>query len=293
MSGLSKIELSPCATWWRHSALRSLLRNPAGVAGGVIVLALIIIAISAPWITTQSPVDLNLKERISSPSSKHPLGTDEQGRDVLTRLVWGARISLLSATAVVVLAATIGCLVGIVAGYRGGALDEALMRITDIFLAFPFLIMGMAVNAALGAGLTSAVFALASVWWPGYARLARSLVIGVRIELYIDAARALGATGLRIMAKHILPNIFSVVLVKMTMDIGAAILSLASLSFIGLGAQAPTPEWGLIVQEGRKALLVAWWIATFGGVAILVAVLGFNLLGDGLSEATDPFLRER
>jgi len=293
MSGLSKIELSPCATWWRHSALRSLLRNPAGVAGGVIVLALIIIAISAPKITTQSPVDLNLKERISSPSSKHPLGTDEQGRDVLTRLVWGARISLLSATAVVVLAATIGCLVGIVAGYRGGALDEALMRITDIFGSFPFLIMGMAVNAALGAGLTSAVFALASVWWPGYARLARSLVIGVRIELYIDAARALGATGLRIMAKHILPNIFSVVLVKMTMDIGAAILSLASLSFIGLGAQAPTPEWGLIVQEGRKALLVAWWIATFGGVAILVAVLGFNLLGDGLSEATDPFLRER
>jgi len=293
MKELGKIELNPWTMWWRHSALRSLLRDPAGVAGGVIVLALVIIAISAPWITTQDPIALNLKEKFNPPSLRHPLGTDDLGRDVLTRLIYGARISLGSAVAVQILATFIGCLVGIVAGYRGGALDEALMRITDVFLAFPFLIMGMAVSAALGGGLTSAVLALASVWWPGHARLARSQVIAVKTELYVDAARTIGATEFDIMAKHILPNIFSLILVKTTMDIGAAILSLASLSFIGLGAQAPSPEWGRLVQEGRKVLLQAWWVCTFSGAAILLAVLGFNLLGDGLSEATDPFLRER
>lgn len=293
MNELGKIESSPWARWWRHSALGSLLRDPAGVAGGLIVLALVIIAISAPWITTQDPIDLNLKEKLSPPSLRHPLGTDDMGRDVLTRLIYGARISVRSAVAVQILATTFGCLLGIVAGYRGGAVDEVVMRITDMFLAFPFLIMGMAVSAVLGAGLTSAVLALASVWWPGYARLARSQVIVVKTELYVDAAKAIGATGFRIMAKHILPNIFSLILVKMTMDIGAAILSLASLSFIGLGAQAPSPEWGRLVQEGRKVLLDAWWVSTFSGAAILLAVVGFNLLGDGLSEATDPFLRER
>lgn len=289
----SHIESSYLAAWWRHSVLRRLLKDPAGLIGSIIVLALVILALAAPWITPNDPIALNLKERLSPPSTAYPLGTDDFGRDVLTRLAYGARISLQSAVMVQVLATVVGCVVGIVGGYRGGAVDETLMRLTDIFLAFPFLIMGMAVNAVLGAGLSSAVLALASVWWPGYARLARSQVLVVRNELYVEAARAVGVTQLGIMVKHILPNVFGVVLVKMMMDIGGAILSLASLSFIGLGAQAPSPEWGVMVQEGRKVLLEAWWVCTFSGGAILLAVMGFNLLGDGLSEAADPFLRER
>jgi peptide/nickel transport system permease protein len=236
---------------------------------------------------------MNLQARLAPPGPGYLLGTDELGRDILTRLVHGARVSLVAGLVIVVMAAAAGCGVGAVAAYGSRVADRILMRTADVFLAFPTLVLAMALVAALGPGLFNAMIAVAVVSWPGYARLMRAQVLAGLAQPYVEAAVGLGAGSRRVLVRHILPNCAAPVMVKMTMDAGFAILITASLSFIGLGAQPPTPEWGAMITTGRRYLLDQWWYPTTPGAAIFVTVLGFSLLGDGLRDLTDPRIRGR
>lgn len=271
--------------------MRLLRKNTLGFAGIFILVCMFIVAISAPWIAPYDPLSQNLLERLQQPSTSHLFGTDPMGRDVFSRVIWGARISPMAGVFTIAVTAIIGFLVGTFSGYIGGMFDTIVMRITDIFLAFPALILAMGMAAALGPSLLNAMIAIAVAWWPEYARIARGSTLSVREEEYIEAARAVGESRLTTIVNHVMPNILAPVLVKFTLDIGVAILFTAALSFIGLGAQPPTPEWGAMVTTGREYLSRWWWIATFPGIAILVAVMGFNLLGDGLRDVLDPKLR--
>jgi peptide/nickel transport system permease protein len=266
-------------------------RSPLTVAGLALIAILAVIALLAPLIAPANPLKQVLSTRLKPPSADHWLGTDQLGRDVLSRMIYGARISLLIGTVVVGLAASVGTFVGLVAGYVGGWLDEGLMRLTDVFLAFPALILAMAISGALGPSLTNAMIAIAVVSWPVYARLVRAQVLSLREREYVEAARGLGASAQRIVWRHILPNTLAPLLVQASFDMGGAILSAAGLSFIGFGTQPPTAEWGVMISEGRNYIATHSWLSLFPGLAILLTVAAFNLIGDGLRDALDPRLR--
>jgi peptide/nickel transport system permease protein len=261
-----------------------------GLIGVFMVVALTAVALTAHWIWPYDPLEVNVRNRLQPPGGIHFLGTDELGRDIFSRILAGTRPSLISATVVLGLSLTVGTVLGSVSGYYGGWVDAVIMRLTDIFLAFPALLLAMILASALGSGLVNAWFAMAAAWWPGFARLIRGQFLSLRELSYVEAARAIGASDLRIIFRHILKNASSPLMVKTTVDVGYVILFTASLSFIGLGAQPPTPEWGAMVTEGRRYLLSQWWLATFPGMAIFLAVLSFTLLGDALRDVFDPKL---
>lgn len=275
--------------WVAWTAFR---RSPLALAGLVIVAAFVAIALLAPFLAIQNPLAQDLNQRLVGPTPAHPLGLDSLGRDVLSRLVYGARISVISGLSVVTAAVLFGTAAGTAAGWHGGWWDEALMRLTDMFLAFPSLVLAMAISAILHPSLTNALIAIAITSWPAYARLARAQTLAIRPRNYIEAAKAQGARDLAIVLRHLIPNAIAPLFVQATLDIGGIILTAAGLAFIGFGAQPPTPEWGLMVSEGRSFLMDQWWIATFPAVAILLLVLGFNLLGDGVRDVLDPRLRK-
>lgn len=268
--------------------LRALVRNGPSLSGSAIVALLAIVALF-PWVfASADPYELRGELRFQPPSAAHWFGTDELGRDLYSRVVHGTQLSLRAGIIVVILASVIGASLGGIAAFFSRAIDETIMRIVDILIGFPPLIMAMALVAALGPGLENSSLALAVIWWPQYARLARGLVLGARQALYVEAAAATGVGRWRILVRHILPNCWGPVLVKCTLDVGYAILLTAALSFIGLGAKPPTPEWGALITTGRHYLLDYWWYATFPGLAIFLAVMGFNLMGDGLRDVLDP-----
>jgi peptide/nickel transport system permease protein len=266
---------------------RFLKRSPLAVVGITIVVTTMIIAITSQWLTPYNPIGVELKSKLLPPSAIHWFGTDDMGRDVLSRVLAGTKVSLLSAFIIISISMIFGTIVGVIAGYTGGWVDDILMRLTDIFLAFPAFILAMAISATLGASLQNALIAISSVWWPWYARLVRGQVLAIRKLEYVQAAHAIGVRPARIIFKHILPNAFGPIIVQGTLDVGNAILLTASLSFIGLGAQPPTPEWGAMVSVGRLYFLSYWWVPTMPGLAILVCVIGFNLLGDAIRDFFD------
>ncbi|MGQ9477836.1 MAG: nickel transporter permease [Candidatus Bipolaricaulia bacterium] len=270
---------------------RALLRNPLSLTGLAIISALILAAIVAPYLSPYDPLATQPLRKLEGLSPAHPLGTDQLGRDILSRLLYGARISLRIALIVALLAGSTGTLIGILCGYFGGRIDNLLMRVTDIFMAFPQLILAMAISSALGPSLENVVIAISLTEWTFFARLARSRAIAIREENYVEAARAMGAGRLRILFRHVLPLSLSPVIVQATLEMGGIIRTAASLGFLGLGAQPPTPEWGVMVTAGRNYLPGQWWVSTFPGLAIFVTVLGFNLLGDGIRDILDPRLR--
>ena len=278
---------------WRRLVRAPILRDPLNVVALAVLLALAAGAVLAPLIAPADPLAQTLAARLEPPSAAHWLGTDQLGRNVLSRLLYGARISLVIGLTVVLLAGSFGTLVGLVAGYAGGAVEEGLMRLTDVFLAFPPLILAMAIAGALGPSLTNAIVAIAVVTWAIYARLTRGQILSLRRREFIEAARSIGASRSRILLRHLLPNALAPLLVQASFDMGAAIVSAAGLSFIGFGAQPPTPEWGVMISEGRNFISTEPWLALFPGLAILLAVGAFNVLGDGLRDALDPRLRGR
>jgi len=266
---------------------RRLRRYGLAWAGAAIVMAWLLVALLAPWISPYPPDAVDVTQRLLVPSAAHWLGTDILGRDVLSRLLHGARISLLAGFSVVLLGAGLGTAIGILAAWLRGWGEEALMRLTDLVLCFPPIILALALAAALGIGTTNTIIAMLVVWWPKYARLARSLALVQRSQEYVEAATVLGLPQKRILLRHILPNIFGPIAVLCTLDLGIAILTFAGLSFLGLGVVPPAAEWGSMVSEGRE-LVEQWWVATFPGLAILTVVIGFNFLGDGLRDWLDP-----
>jgi peptide/nickel transport system permease protein len=266
---------------------RRLRRYGPAWAGSAIVLAWLLVALLAPWISPYPPDALDVTRRLLPPSAAHWLGTDILGRDVFSRLLHGARISLLAGFSVVLLGAGFGTLIGITAAWLRGWGEEALMRLTDLVLCFPPIILALALAAALGIGTTNTIIAMLVVWWPKYARLARSLALVQRSQEYVEAATVLGLPQKRILFRHVLPNTFGPIAVLATLDLGIAILTFAGLSFLGLGVVPPVAEWGSMVSEGRE-LVEQWWVATFPGLAILTVVIGFNFLGDGLRDWLDP-----
>ena len=263
-------------------------RNPLAVLGLAIVLLLLLVAAFAPWLAPSSPIEQDLAARLQPPSADHWLGTDELGRDIYSRIVHGSRITLYIVALVVVIVGPLGLLIGTAAGYLGGWVDVVLMRITDIFMAFPRLILALAFVAALGPGIENAVIAIALTAWPPYARLARAETLTVRNADYIAAVRMQGASALHIIRAHVVPMCLSSLIVRLTLDMAGIILTAAGLGFLGLGAQPPLPEWGAMISTGRQYLLDQWWVATMPGIAIFVVSLGFNLLGDGLRDVLDP-----
>jgi len=272
-----------------YVAWRRFTANKLAVIGLVIILGLVFLAIFAPLLAPHSPYIGDLaKARLLSPGPGHWLGTDDQGRDILSRLIYGSRLTLQVVLLVAVIAAPIGLLVGTVAGYAGGWVDAVLMRITDIFLAFPKLVLALAFVAALGPGIGNAIIAIAITSWPPYARIARAETLTVRNSDYIQAVQLMGASPWRIVLRHIMPLCISSLIVRVTLDMAGIILTAAGLGFLGLGAQPPLPEWGAMIASGRRFILDQWWVAAAPGVAILIVSLGFNLLGDGLRDALDP-----
>jgi len=243
------------------------------------------------FLAPYKPLAVDITNRLQPPSVQHFFGTDEFGRDVFSRLLSGAKYSIQTGVVVLAIAIPLGSILGAIAGYFGGKYDEVIMRITDVFLAFPSLILAMAVSAALGPSLQNVMLSLIVVWWPAYARLVRGQALSVRENAYIEAARSMGASRVRIIFQHILPNSISPVIVRATLEMGMVIIWAAGLSFLGFGAQPPSPEWGRLITEGRIYIFQAWWITAFPGLAILLVVLGFNLLGDGLRDILDPKLR--
>ncbi len=277
------------AAWGRaYAGWRSFARNRLALVGLVLVLALVVLAVLAPWIAPHPPTVGDLAQRLQPPSSTHWFGTDDQGRDIFSRLLHGSRITLFVVVLVAVLAAPIGLLVGTAAGYAGGWVDALLMRITDIFLAFPRLILALAFVAALGPGIENAVIAIAITSWPPYARIARAETLTLRQADYIQAVRLLGAGPVRVVLRHVMPMCVPSVIVRVTLDMAGIILTAAGLGFLGLGAQPPMPEWGAMIAAGRAYVLDQWWVAAAPGAAIFSVSLAFNLLGDGLRDALDP-----
>lgn len=265
-----------------------LVRNPLGMIGLLIIVALLLVAAFAPLITSQSPYEQNLRNVLAPPSSEHLFGTDELGRDIFSRVVYGSRITLLIVLLVSVIVAPIGLLVGAVSGYLGGWVDTALMRLTDLFLAFPSLILALAFVAAMGPGLENAIIAISLTAWPQIARLARAETLTVRNSDYIAAVRLQGASPMRIVLRHVLPMCVPSVIIRVTLNMAGIILTAAGLGFLGLGAQPPSPEWGAMTSTGRRYMLDSWWLVTMPGLAILTVSLAFNLFGDALRDILDP-----
>jgi len=268
-----------------------ILREPLNVLALTLIALFALGAVLAPLIAPYDPLAQDLASRLDPPSGAHWLGTDQLGRDILSRLLYGSRISLVIGVVVVGLAGIFGSFIGLIAGYAGGLVDEGLMRLTEVFLAFPPLILAMAIAGALGPSLTNAIIAIAAVTWAVYARLARGQVLSLRRREYVEAAQSIGASRTRILLRHLLPNAVAPLLIQASFDMGAAIISAAGLSFIGFGAQPPTPEWGVMISEGRNFISTQPWLSLFPGLSILFAVGAFNLLGDGLRDILDPRLR--
>ncbi|MDQ3866620.1 MAG: ABC transporter permease [Actinomycetota bacterium] len=266
-------------------------RNPLLAAGATIALLLVLVALLAP-VLAPHPEDARTashpESTLAPPSSAHVFGTDQLGRDVLSRVLYGSRISLRIAALVLLFSVVVGVPLGIAAGYFGGWVDNVIMRVTDVFLAFPALLLSLALAAVLSPSVGNATLAIAVTWWPWYARLARGQAASVAGRPFIESCRALGVPPVRTLFRHVLPNAVTPVVVQVSLDVGGVILTAAALSFLGLGAQDPTPEWGLMVSQGQSYFTTQWWLVTFPGLAILVAALAFNLLGDGLREILDP-----
>lgn len=267
------------------SAVRN---NPVALVGVLFVALFVLCAAIPSLLASQDPTLLNLSARLRPPSWAHPFGTDQLGMDVYTRVVHGARTTMFIVAVVLSIAVVIGTTVGAIAGFFGGLIDEILMRITDVMLAFPFLVLAIAINAALGRGLWQTMIAVGLSWWPSYARLVRGQILAVKHNEYVVAATALGASRIRSLVRHVVPNAFDPILVRITLDVGFVALTTAGLSFLGLGAEPPTPEWGRMVAEGRDYLLTQWWITTFPGLALFVFVVGFNLIGIIIRDWLDP-----
>ena len=270
------------SVWWH------VLRHRSTLLGGAIIASLVVVALVGPALAPYDPVAMDLSNRFRPPSLTHPFGTDEFGRDVFTRVIYGARISLRVGIIAVGLAGTLGSLLGLVAGYAGGWIDAAGQWLVDVLLAFPGLLLALGIIAVLGPGLPNVMVAVGISSVPAYVRLMRGQVLSLKQDEFVVAARVLGCSGLRILFVHILPNTLSPVIVLASLGFAGAVLSAAALSFIGMGAQPPTPEWGAMLASGREYLRKEWWVATFPGIAIALTVLGFNLLGDGLRDALDP-----
>ena len=268
----------------------SFARNPLGLAGLAIVVLLLLCAAFAPWIASQDPTAQDLTIRLQPPTAMHWLGTDRMGRDTFANLIYGSRVTLYIVVLVLVISAPIGLLVGSTAGYLGGRTDQVLMRITDIFFAFPRLVLALAFVASLGPGLNNAIIAIAITAWPAYARVARAETLAVRKSDFISAVRTQGAGSWRIIFRHVMPLSLPSVVVRATLDMAGVILTAAGLGFLGLGAQPPTPEWGAMISVGRENILDQWWVPAVPGMAIFIVSLGFNLLGDGLRDVLDPKL---
>jgi peptide/nickel transport system permease protein len=271
--------------------LTNLGRNRAAMAGLAVVIVLVVSAVFAPLLSPYNPYAVALDGRLQGPNGTHLLGTDELGRDILSRLLYGARVSLWAGIVTVALSGLIGVTGGVVAGYRGGYWDAVIMRLVDVFLAFPVIVLAIAIVAVRGPGLTNVLIALALVYWTTYARVARSIVLALREEEYTWAARTLGATPTRIMFRHLLPNAVPPLIVLASLGMGNAIVAEAALSFLGLGIQPPEASWGSMLNFGMQFLRDASFLSTTPGLAIFITVLGFNLLGDGLRDALDPRLR--
>jgi len=275
-----------------RKALRYFLRNRPAVVGVAVVVCWVLVALAASAIAPYDPTDQDVKMRLQGPSAAHWLGVDGLGRDILSRLLYGGRVSLPVATVVVLVAAAFGTLMGALAGFIGGWLDEAAMRIVDVVLAFPSLILALAIAAALGPSIQHSMLAMLLVWWPPYARLSRGQVLALKTRDYVMAAQALGMSESRVLLRHVVPNALAPTLVLMTTDFGNAVIITAALSFLGVGAVPPTPEWGAMVSEGRE-LMQQWWIASFPGLAIFSVAIACNFIGDGLRDAIDPRMRLR
>ena len=266
----------------------ALARHKLALAGLAIILLLVVVAAVAPLIAPWAPQSQHLADRLQPPGARHCLGSDELGRDFLSRLIYGTRLTLGIVALVTAISAPLGLAIGCMAGYAGGALDAALMRLTDVFLALPRLILALAFVAALGPGIENAVLAIALVAWPPYARIARAETLALRRSDFIAAAELAGASPARIVLRHIMPLCLASVIVRVSLDMAGVILIAAGLGFLGLGAQPPAPEWGAMIAAGRKYMLDQWWVAAMPGIAIAVVSLGFNLLGDGLRDVLDP-----
>lgn len=269
-------------------ALQQLKKNKIAIIGLIIIITLAFIALFAPFIAPHDPIEQNLEKRLLPPCREYPMGTDDLGRCLLSRIIYGARVSLQLGVIVVGIITVIGVTLGLISGYYGGIVDEIIMRLVDVVLAFPGIILALAVAGALGPGLFNVMLALAMVGWTGLARVVRGSVLSVKQKEFVESARALGCSDLHIMTRHILPNVMAPVIVLATLDMAFIILAAAGLSFLGLGAQPPTPEWGSMLNNGRAFMRTAPHLTTFPGLAIMVAVLAFNFLGDGLRDALDP-----
>ena len=266
--------------------------NSSLVLGGAIILIMVLAAVFAPYVTPYDPIRLDIRSRFQPPSATHWFGTDQYGRDVFTRVLYGARYDLLIAVLAVALAAGVGTPLGLLAGYFRGWTDTLIMRVMDLLLAFPNILLAMTLAAVLGPSLNNAILAVAIVGIAGYARIAYASTLSAKSEVYVEAARALGAAHHRLMLRAILPAILAPIVIRGTLGMGFTILLAAGLGFIGLGAQPPTPEWGAMINEGRNQVILGrWWTSVFPGLAIVLLVTGFNLLGDGLRDALDPRTR--
>ncbi|PWB51519.1 MAG: D-ala-D-ala transporter subunit [Anaerolineales bacterium] len=293
MSSLPAITVEPEIQSTRTSrhVLNVILRDPLSLISTIVIIVFILIGIFAYQVAPypgQGAGKTNVPTSLCPPSIEHPFGCDKLGRDVLSRVIVGARPALIVPIGVVLFAVLIGAPLGAIAGYKGGWVDEVIMRITDLFLAFPSLLLAMAIASALGRGLQNAAIALIVSWWPWYTRLVRGVTISLKERYFVEAAQAIGVRDSVIILRHILPNTISAILVQATVDLGTVILAMGGLAFLGLGTQPPSPDWGLMVSEGRTYILEQWWISTFPGLAIFVVVLAFNLLGDTLRDIFDP-----
>lgn len=275
----------------RYFFRRFSAESPLNIVALAIIALFIFLCIFGDLLAPYPPLQPAIQDKLLAPSMAHPFGTDDIGRDILSRVMSGAKYSLGIAALILVISIPIGVLVGAIAGYAGGFVDEVLMRITDIFLAFPAIILAMAIAAALGPNLRNTVIALTAVYWPWYARLIRGQVLQIKAREYVEAGRAIGVPSYRLVWRHIMPNAVTPIIIQGTIDVGFAVLATAGLSFIGLGAQPPTPEWGTMISNARTFFRVAWWYFTFPGLALMLTVIGFNLLGDGLRDYFDPRTR--
>lgn len=285
MSGAAEIIATPAV---RQRALSRALRRTGARIGLVIAAVFLLLTVSAPWVAPYDPYDQDLSSALSPPSADHLFGADQYGRDILSRVIYGTRTALIAIVVADGLALVCGGGLGLVAGFAGGRIDTAVMRLVDVMLAFPYLLLALIIVAALGPSLTNSILAIGIIYTPQYARLMRGQVLAVQSADFVWAARSVGATPLRVMLRHVLPNSLSPVLVMATLQAGSVVVETAGLSFLGLGAQPPSPDWGALLADGHSYFLTAWWIATFPGLAIFLVVLGFNLVGDALRDQLDP-----
>lgn len=274
-----------------RDALRTLRRNPLVATGTVVALAIVLVTLLAP-VLAPHPADAGTAthplEVLRAPSLAHPFGTDQVGRDVLSRVLYGARVSPVIAALVLLISCLVGIPLGVIAGYFGGLVDDVIMRVTDVFLAFPALLLALAFAAVLTPSIGNTVLAISLTWWPWYTRIVRGQAASVAGQRYVESARALGVSNARILFRHVLPNSVTPVMVQASLDVGGVILTASVLSFLGLGAQDPTPDWGLMVSQGQLYFTTQWWLVTFPGLAILFTAAAFNLIGDGLRDVLDP-----